>query len=328
MIFDNSYKYCLSYSPNQMTCPLVPFNREKFLTCNDQMTPNSPNHWVIYMGGSNANFEIKNLLDVLLEIPDGTYYDPNTQYIYNDYYYTFGPWYQGRWGTFYDFIFDSNHQVIHTAFVDISHVDPDWNDIWVREEWFLNAPVPESGATRISFIKTYLQSNFQRNVNAIMPPGCPWLATNPIVDIKLEWSGLIGDSSSSPTPHVADINFLNDRANSENIKINTFTMTDSAFDCYGYGYPIQSNIIQAIDSTPSKFPVYYWSKRAMLHQQYLLTGSCQTAGHAHPAISHVMTHGHWNTMCKSDGTFAPPLETCMNFLQSQQYYCFTEIDYW
>ena len=143
-------------------------------------------------------------------------------------------------------------------------MDPYWNDIWATENWFLDAPVPESGATRVSYIKLYQQVNFQRNINGIMIPGCPWLATNPVVDIKLEWSGLIGDSSSSSLLHVSGIKFLNSRANSENININTFTMSDSAFNCGEYGYPIQDNIIQAIEATPSNFPVYYWYKRAML----------------------------------------------------------------
>ena len=72
-------RYCLSYFPDNMQCPMQPFDREAILSCAGQYGPEDQNHWVVYIGGSNNFFEFKTTLDMLLETPLNSIYSPQVK---------------------------------------------------------------------------------------------------------------------------------------------------------------------------------------------------------------------------------------------------------
>lgn len=69
-------KYCLSYFPDEGECYLKPYGREDILTCNGQVTANSPPMWMVLIGGSNQYLMLKTMLDQLLPLPADAGYNP------------------------------------------------------------------------------------------------------------------------------------------------------------------------------------------------------------------------------------------------------------
>ena len=315
------YQYCLSYFPNNMGCPIIPFDREKILTCDGEFSsPDSPNHWIVLMGGSNAYFEVKNLIDILLDLPQGTRFDPLLLYDNN---------LVNAWdiGSIFDFIWNSSHSVIHKGFFPFQD-NSYFNIPYDTASHFLNVPVPVSGAIRISFLFTHYATNFQSFFDLMVAAGSPWLDTNPAIDVKLEWSGLHGDDWADKALHVNNILYMNNRKVSEGINIRSFVMTDSAFDCWGKGYDNQYAILDAIDETPSSFPVSFWSKRTMANQQFELTGFCMTDGHAYPGITHVFTNRYLNQICKPNKGISGLLADEICFDVDSDPSCFYNPEYW
>jgi hypothetical protein len=324
-------RYCLSYFPNNMECSMVPFDREKMLTCDGEVTPSSPNHWVIIFGGSNAFFAVKNMIDTLLELPASTYFDPAMQYDAT------GIGAQ-EIGAVYDFIWDQDHNLIHDGYFPMQdHVY--WYIPNNAAQLFLDVPVPATGGTRVSFMATHYASDFQWFMNLTMAPGSPWLTTKPGIDVHLEYSAIWGDIDpqypqtwyypGGVAGHVQNIEYLNARAVNEDINVRSFTMTDSAFDCGNFDYSASPQMQQAVQETKDStvFPVRFWSKHTMLSQQLEISGFCMTDWHAFPGIQHVMTIRYWNSICMhSSADDKPPLDSCFDIPPVE--YCFWTGAYW
>jgi hypothetical protein len=131
------------------------------------------------------------------------------------------------------------------------------------------------------------------------------LPTNPAIDVRMEWTGQWGDwDAGGSDVHVANIQYLEGRHQSEGLDIRSYIINDSAGDCDGPYYWVSDHILVAISQTEAfiSFPVRYWSKRLMMRQNYELTGICMANGHSLQPINHVFANRYFNLICN------PPFE--------------------
>jgi hypothetical protein len=150
----SNMRFCLSYFPNSMECPMQPFNREEILTCARQYGPNDQNHWVVFVGGSNNFFEFKTIIDTLLQTPFDSVYSPQEF------------WGGGEevplWaelGTL-DMIWNANHEVIHKSVYGMGCNGDYYASPCNVADIFLNVPVPPQGGFRFSYINFHLAVDF------------------------------------------------------------------------------------------------------------------------------------------------------------------------
>ena len=73
----NTKKWCLTYFPDNQNCHMRPFNTAReLLTCGGAFGADDRNHWIIYLGGSNAFSEMKHTVDSIFNWPVGHIYSP------------------------------------------------------------------------------------------------------------------------------------------------------------------------------------------------------------------------------------------------------------
>ena len=324
-----------------MSCALVPFDRQRLLSCDGEFNADSNNHWVILLGGSNAYFEAKNLIDVLLNIPGGTNFDPVAMYDSTLVY-------SYEIGAIFDFVWDSSHDVVHKGFFPMQD-----HNYWIlpndAAELFLNVSVPPKGGFRLSFMATHDACDFQELIKRIVGTNSPWLQTNPVIDVKLEWSFDFGINNyetcnseqkdfccawnpSTKEMIVGHISYLDSLKTNENINFRSLIFTDSAFDCALEPYSSASMIMEAIEETrgTTSIPVNFWSKRVMAGQHASFPGgACLTDWHAYSSLTHVFTARYFNQICQ------PPAERSSNAnkdskicLSADPNYCFHQPSYW
>lgn len=116
----------------------------------------------------------------------------------------------------------------------------------------------------------------------------------------MEWTGGWGDwDSGGSAVHVANIQYLEGRHQTEGLDIRSFVINDSAGDCGGPYYWVSDDILVAISQTAAfiSFSVRYWSKRLMMQQNYELTGICMTNGHSLQPMNHVFANRYFNLIC-------------------------------
>jgi hypothetical protein len=303
---------------------MLPFEREAILTCSGQYGPQDRNHWVIYIGGSNNFFEYKTTLDMLLETPFNAIYSPQVR---NDpilfvvqictakaSYNTLCVYiviHQDNWGgdssvpnwaelgTF-DMIWDANHNIVHKSVYGMGCNGDYYSTPCNVHDIFFDAPVVPLGGFRFSYINFHVAIDFQRHFDYVLSASTPWIATNPAIDVRMEWTGMWeGYAPPGVSVHVDNINYLESRHSSEGLDIRSFVINDSASDCGDPFTFISDQIIDAIAQTAgsTSFTTRYFSKRSMMKAQNSLTGNCMTNGHSFQPINHVFASRYFNMIC-------------------------------
>jgi hypothetical protein len=72
--------YCLNYLPSNGQCYMKPYYRDDVLTCNGKFGLDDAPRWLVSIGGSNNYFMLKQMLDMMLELPFDAEFSPQESY--------------------------------------------------------------------------------------------------------------------------------------------------------------------------------------------------------------------------------------------------------
>lgn len=300
--------YSLNYLPNNGNCFMSPYDEnEKIFTCNN--LADDTNRWLVWIGGSNLFFEYKTLIDQLMQFPLETPYDP-----------------QGNWDSsqfcpnwqelgMLDFIWDADRERVYStawgmgnceATLQTSYWDgtscPDYYGQTANaKNIFKNVPAPNSkGMYRLSYLNAHLVTGFPDAFDTVVAHDSLWLVPNPHIDIRFEWAGMWGDFWPGIGAHAANLNYLNGRVANENLDIVSFVQTDLGNDCSS---DTAQNVLDGfaeLGTVQTPYPVYYFSKKHIVYQQYQFSGRCDQNGHALQPMNKIFTNMYFNLICQPD----------------------------
>jgi hypothetical protein len=319
--------YCLSYLPAGGDCFMKAYSREQILSCGGKTS--GRNHWVVYVGGSNmvsssylfisisltsflvkSGFclviathqflELKMMLDFLLELPIDAPYSPQDNWDADADVPTWAELGQ------LDFIWDSDLNPIYRSAYGFYSSQCYYCMRPNAADEFNNVPVPSSGAFRVSYISMHTLNEVIERFSFVVSEDSSWLATNPIIDIRIEWTGFWGDWSISEAEPKAILDHFVELQTTTGVDVKTVVFTDSAGDCWGGRYDNAQYVENAIAATVSNFSAVYFSKRDMMNNQRELTSSCFiSGGHAMQPMNHLYMQKYFNIICNGGESPSP-----------------------
>jgi hypothetical protein len=315
--------YCLNYFPDNGKCYMQPFSRLDMLTCNNKITKSSGNNkWLIVLGGSNSFFMMKPFVDILLEQPSNTTYDPKK------YWNAYGNADPEHELAMMDFVFDSNHKNTHKNSAAFEYTAQCTSYCLPKNTLtqLMNAPPPDNsgGSFRLTYLSLHLLNEFISKFDIAMNPDSPWLLPTPSggsthVDVLLEWTGIWGDYSTvTEADHVNNINHLAARQAADGANIKSFVITDASSDCKSGVRDSSVDILSAFAATERsvQFDMQFFSKRDMSYNQMQLTSFCFTDGHSYQGINHVFLQRYFNMRCGAESSkeigYAEKVPACLD----------------